>query len=53
MSAYLNANGVILLDFGVDPRLKTEYFFDPLHLNEQGRVIFTGMIIDSLKSILH
>jgi hypothetical protein len=53
MSAYLDANGVILLDFGQDDRLKTKYFFDPLHLNEQGRVIFTRMIVDSLKAIFH
>ena len=53
MSAYLNANGVILLDFGQDERIKTEYFYDPLHLNEQGRLIFTEMIVDSLKAILH
>jgi len=52
MSAYLEANGVILLDFGTDERIKTEYFFDPLHLNQQGRVVFTEMIVDSLKNIL-
>lgn len=53
MSAYLNTHGVILLDFGQDERIKTEYFYDPLHLNEQGRVIFTEMIVNSLKTILH
>jgi hypothetical protein len=53
MADYLNDNDVILLDFGQDARLKTEYFYDPLHLNKQGRVIFTEMIVDSLKAILH
>jgi len=52
MAAYLRAHHVILLDYGQDPRLKTEFFYDPLHLNEQGRAVFTELIIDALRDRL-
>ncbi len=51
LAAYLESNGVILLDYGQDERLKDEYFYDPLHLNEQGREVFTALIVDALHSL--
>lgn len=52
LSAYLEENGVILLDFSNDPRLKDEYFIDQLHLDMTGRDIFTQMLADELGSLL-
>lgn len=51
MAAYLEANHVILLDYGQEPSLKEEFFYDPLHLNEEGRVIFTALIVDALNAL--
>jgi hypothetical protein len=51
MSTYLEANRVILLDYGQDVRLKDAFFYDPLHLNEEGRVVFTALIVDALRSL--
>lgn len=51
LSAYLAANDVVLLDFGQDPRLKPEYFYDPLHLNEEGRLVFTALIVNALNAL--
>lgn len=50
MAAYLESNGVILLDYGQETSLKEEFFYDPLHLNEQGRVVFTRLIVDALNA---
>ncbi len=52
LSAYLEENGVVLLDFSHDPRLKDEYFIDQLHLNMTGRAIFTQMLADALAPLL-
>lgn len=51
MAAYLEANHVILLDYGQEPSLKEEFFYDPLHLNEEGRVIFTALIVNALNTL--
>ncbi len=51
LAAYLEANGVILLDYGQDERLKEEFFYDPLHLNEEGREVFTALIVDALRAL--
>lgn len=51
LSAYLQTNGVILVDYGQDERLKEEYFYDPLHLNEAGREVFTALIVDALRAL--
>jgi hypothetical protein len=51
LSAYLDANNVALFDYGQDDRIKTEYFYDTLHLNEQGREIFTSLIVDALSKL--
>lgn len=52
LSAYLKANDVALLDFSHDPRIKEEYFIDPLHLNPAGRDIFTQMLAEALTPLL-
>ncbi len=52
LSAYLEANDAILLDFGQEPSLKAEYFYDPLHLNEEGSAVFTALIVDALNALL-
>lgn len=51
LSAYLAANDAILLDFGQEPSLTPEYFYDPLHLNEDGRLVFTALIVDALTAL--
>ena len=51
LAAYLDAQNVSLLDYGDDPRLTTDLFRDPIHLNEAGRALFTQMVADGLKEI--
>lgn len=51
LTAYLESNGVILLDYGQDERLKKEYFSDRLHFNKQGREVFTALIVDALRAL--
>lgn len=51
MASYLESNGAILLDYGQEPSLKDEFFYDPLHLNEEGRVVFTALIVDALNKL--
>lgn len=51
MSAYLEANDVVLLDYGQEPSLEDRFFYDPLHLNEDGRVIFTALLIEALRTL--
>ena len=51
LEAYLTENDVPFLDFGADPRLKSEYFADPIHLNNEGRQLFTMLLADALASI--
>jgi hypothetical protein len=51
MSAYLEANDVVFLDYGQEPSLEDRFFYDPLHLNEDGRVVFTALLIEALRSL--
>ncbi len=51
MADYLEANGIVLLDYGQEPSLKEEFFYDPLHLNEEGRAVFTALIVDALRTL--
>jgi len=52
LSKYLQDQGVPFLDYGQDPRLTSEYFKDVLHLNPQGRVVFTQILADGLNEAL-
>jgi hypothetical protein len=52
LSSYLRQNNVVFLDFGTDPRLRREFFADSIHLNDQGRKIFTGLLAEALKPVL-
>ncbi len=48
LSAYLAANGVIYFDYSRETSLTRDYFDDPLHMNDAGKVIFTGMLAEDL-----
>ncbi len=52
LTNYLANESVPLLDFGSDPRLTHDLFRDSIHLNEQGKVVFTEMLADELKKIV-
>ena len=53
LKAYGRANNVIVLDFANDDRLSPELYADYLHLNQQGKIIFTEILTETLKSIVH
>lgn len=52
LSNYLEKNGVLFLDYGRDPRITSEYFRDSLHLNPQGKTLFTQILADGLNNVL-
>ena len=52
LAAYLKENDVPLLDFSYDPRLPADYFYDPVHMNETGRIAFTQILAEALKGFL-
>jgi hypothetical protein len=49
---YLAANDVPFLDFGTEPRLERALYGDALHLNEEGREIFTRLLAEALEPVL-
>jgi SAM-dependent methyltransferase len=51
LHAYLTENGVTYLDYDLGA-YPVEYFRDPLHLNEQGRQVFTNELTEALKNII-
>lgn len=53
LRGYFKEQGTYLLDFGDDPRLTHEYFRDVIHLNEEGKALFTQMVGDGLKDIFN
>ena len=53
LKAYAESNDVIMLDFADDPRLTADLYMDILHLNDQGKVIFTDILAETLKPLLH
>ena len=53
LKTYAEANNVIVLDFANDPRLPSGLFEDILHLNDQGKIIFTDILTETLKPLLH
>lgn len=44
LAAYLADNGVIYLDYSGVQALTRDAFADPLHMNDTGKVIFTGLL---------
>lgn len=52
LSDYLDENRVIFLDFGRDPRIESEYYRDNLHLNPEGKILFTKILAEGLKKVL-
>jgi hypothetical protein len=53
LKAYTQANNVIVLDFANNPRLPSGLYMDTLHLNDQGKIIFTDILTETLKPLLH
>ena len=51
LASYLDENNVPFLDFD-QKEIPAEYYRDVLHLNEQGKVIFTRELIQALKPIV-
>ena len=53
LKKYAQSNNVIILDFAGDPRLPSKLYRDILHLNDQGRIIFTDILTETLEPIVH
>lgn len=53
LKAYAQTNNAVTLDFAGDPRLPANLYMDILHLNDQGKIIFTGILAETLKPIVH
>jgi hypothetical protein len=53
LKTYAKSNDVTVLDFADDPRLPADLYMDILHLNDQGRVIFTDILAETLRPLLH
>jgi len=53
LSEYLNANNIPLIDFSYDPRLPESYFVDILHMNAEGKALFTQLLAEALQPYLH
>lgn len=52
LSDYLAARGVTFIDFYFDPRITSDMYQDAVHMNRNGRVIFTQILAEALKPIL-
>lgn len=52
LAEYLEQNQVPLLDFLYDPRLPSSYFTDILHMNPEGKALFTQMLAEALRPLL-
>jgi len=48
LNAYARKNDILLVDFAHDDRLDTASFKDTHHLNQDGKKIFTGMLIEAV-----
>jgi hypothetical protein len=51
LSKYLDENGVPFFDFD-EKAFSSEYFSDPLHLNEQGAKIFMQKLVSALMTVI-
>ena len=52
LEKYLVENDVIFFDFGTDPRIDANDFYDPLHMTETGRKTFTEILAESLNEVV-
>jgi hypothetical protein len=52
LADYLEQNNISLIDFSYDPRLPKSYFVDILHMNAEGKSLFTHMLADALRPYL-
>ncbi len=52
LQTYAEKHNAILLDFGKDPRLTPPLFMDVLHLNENGKMVFTNILAEAVTPIL-
>lgn len=50
LEAYLNEKHVIFFDLAFDPRIKKDYFYDSLHMTEEGKMFFTEIFAQELSS---
>lgn len=48
LNAYARANDIPLIDFTYEERLNAALFADPHHLNQEGKKVFTQMLIETL-----
>jgi hypothetical protein len=53
LAAYLQKNGIPLLVYSFDPRIPPQDFADPLHMNPQGKSIFTRILGEDLLALIH
>ncbi len=51
LSQYLKEQDAFLLDYGSDPRITPDLLRDPLHLNEEGKSVFTQLLADGIKDL--
>ena len=51
LTDYLHQNDAILLDYGNDPRLTSDLYYDSIHISDTGRPVFTPMLADDLNKI--
>ena len=52
MANYLKKEGIPLLDFAHDPALTQDMFLDNIHLNPQGRLLFTRLAAEGFLPLL-
>jgi hypothetical protein len=52
LSTYLDENNVPFYDFDQKKEMPWEYFSDTLHLNDQGKLLFTQELIEALRPIV-
>lgn len=51
LKKYFEAQNVHYLDFGNDPRLTEDLYQDTIHLNQQGKALFTQLVAQGLNEI--
>lgn len=51
LTGYLDQNGVPFFDFDTKD-FPSQYFYDSVHLNEQGRAVFTERLAESLLAVM-
>jgi len=51
LASYLDQNGVAFFDFDTKD-FPSQYFYDGVHLNEQGRAVFTERLAESLRAVM-